>query len=537
MKRLSMKWWLVLLVALLLALMFVPYLIQQVWAQGPECPPGFVWKRMSGVGCMQEGCLDNANAKYSYTGACICIEGYKGCYEPVDYTAFDGSKCGPFCPNSTLIACVEPDAPCPGEEPAPSLGEETVEPMGSPTEGEEPSSPEEPAPGPGEEAVTPVVPATEGEEPTSPPTVSDLVRDLEEFLAGKGVNGPTPGQAAATGAATATLLMTWLMNQLLSGANREDLLKAIQQWWRGGDTAPQQKPVEKIGEGDRVPRKVPPEAKEIIPVKKPPPHIPERVPVPETPPRIPVEEDLESKARRLGRDARDYLQAFDDTLNDAKKLKDKIGGKVPDELKTDTQKKVERTVDNVLDKVRKTTKLDEAKQFVDKANTYMKDWERVDQKLKDRPVSKEAKNAVKMLETATRAATEILMQVSDRAHDTLAEVVEKVLSPFSPETAGRAKKAIEEQKEALHKVREGVVHLPTSAVRTTTSKRFGEYWEAAEKNNPELRGIKGPGAFKPVKRDFETGSEKAARWYEEFRQWLDKHGPWQLRRVKPLDPD
>jgi hypothetical protein len=316
--------------------------------------------------------------------------------------------------------------------------------------------------------------------------------------------------------------MTWLMNQLLSGANREDLLKAIQRWWRGGDTAVQQKLLE---------------SEKVTPVKKPPPAPPERGTVPRTQARTPAREDLESKARRLGRDARDYLQAFDDTLNDAKKLKDRIGGKVPDELKTDTQKKVERTFDNVLDKVRKTTKLDKAKQFVDKANTYMKDWERVDQKLKDRPVSKDAKNAVKMLETATRAATEIPMQVSDRAHDIAAETVEKILKPFSPETASRAKKGIIEQKEALHKVREGVVHLPTSAVRPATSKRFGEYWETAKKNNPELRGIKGPGAFKPVKRDFETGSEKAARWYEEFRQWLDKHGPWQLRRVKPLDPD
>lgn len=219
MRRLFMKRWLLLLVALL-ALTFVPCLIRQARAQGPECPPGFFWRRMSGVGCMQEGCLDIANAKYSYTGACICLEGYKGCYEPVDYTAFDGSKCGPFCPNSTLVACVEPDAPCPGEEPAPGPGEEAVEPVGPPTEGEEPSAPkEEPAPSPGEEAVEPVAPPTGDEEPTSPLTVSDLMRDLEEFLAGKGVKGPTPGQAAAGAAAVSALLTIWVLTNLLSGAS------------------------------------------------------------------------------------------------------------------------------------------------------------------------------------------------------------------------------------------------------------------------------------------------------------------------------
>ena len=235
-----MKRWLLLLVGLLLALTFVPYLIQQARAQGPECPPGFFWRRMSGVGCMQEGCLDIANAKYSYTGACICVEGYKGCYEPVDYTAFDGSKCGPFCPNSTLVACVEPDAPCPGEEPAPGPGEEAVEPIGPPAEGEEPSAPkEEPAPGPGEEAVEPVDAATEGEKPTSPLTVSDLVRDLEQFLAGEGVKGPTPGQAAAGAAAVSALIGAWVLINLLSGADPQAVLAAVQKWHLKGGTAPQ----------------------------------------------------------------------------------------------------------------------------------------------------------------------------------------------------------------------------------------------------------------------------------------------------------
>ena len=267
MKRLFIKRWLLLLVGLLLALTLGPYWIQQARAQGPECPPGFFWRRMSGVGCMQEGCLDIANAKYSYTGACICIEGYKGCYEPVDYTAFDGSKCGPFCPNSTLIACVEPDAPCPGEEAA-SPGEEAVEPVGPPSKGEEPSAPkEEPASSPGEEAVEPVAPAIEGEKPTSPLAVSDLVRDLEQFLAGEGVKGPTPGQAAAGAAAVSALIGAWVLVNLLSGADPQAVLAAVQKWRLKGGTAPQPsttsappKPryagpiVDKIKDGERAKR-------------------------------------------------------------------------------------------------------------------------------------------------------------------------------------------------------------------------------------------------------------------------------------------
>jgi hypothetical protein len=261
---------LLLLVALLLVLTLGPHVIEQARAQGPECPPGFKWARMSGVGCMQANCPSIANAKYTYTGHCTCVEGYKDCSKPVDYTTFDKSKCGPNCPVSELVACVKPDAPCPGEQPAPGPGQEkgaepagpateekqppspgeqpapgpgeekAVEPSGPATEEKQPPSPgEQPAPGPGEKkGAEPGAPATEGQKPTSPPTVSDLLRDLEEFLAGQGVKGPTPGQAAAGAAAVSALLGTWVLINLLSGISEEDLRKAVQQWQERGGIAP-----------------------------------------------------------------------------------------------------------------------------------------------------------------------------------------------------------------------------------------------------------------------------------------------------------
>jgi hypothetical protein len=44
-----------------------------------NCPPGFVWIRMSGIGCVQEKLP--ANAKISYEGYSICEDGYTGIYE------------------------------------------------------------------------------------------------------------------------------------------------------------------------------------------------------------------------------------------------------------------------------------------------------------------------------------------------------------------------------------------------------------------------------------------------------------------------
>ena len=101
-------------------LLFFVLLLGVVNASAIECPPGFKWVRMSGVGCVQENCMEIENAKLSYTSSCICIDGYKGCYESVDYTNFDKSKCGPNCPYSRLVACVKPGEPCPDQKTPPN---------------------------------------------------------------------------------------------------------------------------------------------------------------------------------------------------------------------------------------------------------------------------------------------------------------------------------------------------------------------------------------------------------------------------------
>lgn len=99
---------------------FVFVLIQptKISAQGPQCPPGFVWIPNSGVGCIQENCATIPNAKPSYTSQCICQDGFKACHGPVDYGSFDSTLCGPFCPNSVLISCIDSKAACPEDKPA-----------------------------------------------------------------------------------------------------------------------------------------------------------------------------------------------------------------------------------------------------------------------------------------------------------------------------------------------------------------------------------------------------------------------------------
>ncbi len=106
----------------LLVLLF----LLSISASAVECPPGFEWQRMSGVGCVQSDCNTRPHAHWSYTRACICSsmdniddpeeDKYSNpCYRSVDYESFDRSKCGAFCPSSYLEECILPDQLCPGE--------------------------------------------------------------------------------------------------------------------------------------------------------------------------------------------------------------------------------------------------------------------------------------------------------------------------------------------------------------------------------------------------------------------------------------
>ena len=186
-------------------------------AQEPQCPAGYHWDRLSGVGCVQTNCFDVANAYWSYTGQCICAEGFKACTEAVDSSGVD---CGPFCPLSRLVACIDPAAACPGA-PSPGFGEDG-QPGGGGAFGR-------PAETPGDTGRS----ADDGIPGVELPDLGTLVRDLNAFLAGEGVTSPTPGQAAATGAALATLLATWVLLQAISGAPAADALRAVSQWRAG----------------------------------------------------------------------------------------------------------------------------------------------------------------------------------------------------------------------------------------------------------------------------------------------------------------
>ena len=105
----------------LLLFVFLFFVFSSPFAMARECPPGYEWQRMSGVGCVQSDCNDIPNAHYSYTRSCVC-----GSSGSIEENSDDPNKeCRrsnnyESCPGC-VYACVYSNEDCPGEVSGPNL--------------------------------------------------------------------------------------------------------------------------------------------------------------------------------------------------------------------------------------------------------------------------------------------------------------------------------------------------------------------------------------------------------------------------------
>ena len=458
----------------LLTLILTLYLgmgsFKEAQAQEPECPPGFDWQRMSGVGCVQSNCLDIPFAKLSYTSACICLDGYKGCYEPVDST---GVACGPNCPASRLIACVQPDAACPGEEAAPTQ------------DFSEPSIVI-----PGEETV---------EEPTGElPSEADLFSDLENFLAGEGITSPTPGQITATGLTLSALLGTWVLINLLSGVPVKTSLQTIDAWRRG------QPPGEPIKEPTPTTEKPPEESKpqptEIsikaekppVTIVEPPPKTPETAepPVPEAvqPPEPsapsktpPPGETSEDRALRTVKDAQD----LDDALKNTRKQFEAFEEKIPESVRKSDEWK--NLVEPKLDKIKNLLKqgeLDKGRTWLDRLEQLIKLRDDINRDLSYLPSDKQ--EAVVWTERTLKTLSHFASDTYQRLVIDPAKKAGEAILPA--DYAKRWNKSMDELGKALSDVGQQISELPRKGTRLMTHGKLQDQAnEMLQSKSPGMR--------------------------------------------------
>ena len=130
--------------------------------------------------------------------------------------------------NAQATSIVYPPSPTPSPQPTETHTPEPTEtPTPEPTETPTPEPTETPTPEPTE---TPTLEPTETSTPEPKGVLpisddqdrdktADLVRNLEQLLAGQGVKGPTPDQAAAGAVAVSILSAIWGLANILSGAS------------------------------------------------------------------------------------------------------------------------------------------------------------------------------------------------------------------------------------------------------------------------------------------------------------------------------
>ncbi len=279
---------------------------------------------------------------------------------------------------------------------------------------------DEPADPPEEEPVDTLPQAEENSDQLiekEEPSLAKLYQDLETFLAGEGIEAPTPGMMAASGIALTALLGTWLIMNRLSGVSAEQSLEAIQAWRQGkvpsekdpldyGASAEIEDPPRDPDPDFSVDGKVEPGMEPPEPAQKsaedpllpgisdsqgpPAPHPPDpaqSTPMdadlqadsrPQTGTRPPVQESAEDRVVRGAKD----LQALDDALKQTRKDLNSFLENVPDGLKNSQiwKKHAALGIKKVEDWI-KMGELDKARDWLDRVEKLVKVRQKVAREL------------------------------------------------------------------------------------------------------------------------------------------------------------
>ena len=196
---------------------------------------------------------------------------------------------------------------------------------------------------------------------------SNLYQELETFLAGEGIQSPTPGQIAAGGVALSTLLGGWLLLNLLSGTPAEASLAAISAWQ---NQKPPQVPTATAE--PELPEKPDSEPETTQPEKTTPPHViplTAELPIDQPPPRTPASgETTEESIVRNIRDIKDLDDAVKQTNQDFEAFIDQVPASVRNSHEWQTL--VEPKLDEVKGLI-KSGELDQTRTWMDRVETLI----------------------------------------------------------------------------------------------------------------------------------------------------------------------
>jgi hypothetical protein len=350
-----------------------------------------------------------------------------------------------------------------------------------------------------------VQPAGEPEEDHSEQlTAAELYDDLEEFLAGEGIDAPTPGRMVINGLAVSTLLATWLVLNQMIGIDAETLLQVIRSWSKG-ERPPIEAEAELTSEPGDVDTQADYEEEGTTPDEK-----------------TPVKEGLEDWLLRAIEDGQD----LDDAVKKTNKDIEAFEAKIPDQVKNLNAWK--KYVEPKLKKIKslgKKAELDKGRTWLDRSKKLLKLRDEVDRDLDHLPADR--REGILVIERTLK----VLGHFAADAYDTSVvapakSAGEKVLPP---ELAKKWNKSMDELSERLSEVSQAVPEILHKGSRLVTHGKGQDQLQQIMKNDPapenrkmaeeisDIRSYKN--RSHPVEKvDFGRGIENAKRiWNHTMR--------------------
>ena len=353
-------------------------------------------------------------------------------------------------------------------------------------------------------------------------SLASLYDELEEFLAGEGIEAATPGQVGASGTAIVTLLVGWLVLNQWAGISADKSLEVIQAWKDGerpeikydGPTigAEAELPAD-YGNGDVG-------AEGEVPDTPPAPADPDETLVTK---RSPVQEGGEDRALRGIKDAQDY----DDTLKRFNKDIESFEGKIPDQVKnSEAWKKHVAPKWKKAKDLAKKGELDKARTWLDRAEKLNKVREEVDRDLDHLP--SDQREGIVWVERTIKT----LAHVASDAYETfILKPIKAVAEKILPARGARViTKSVDEVGQGVSDVGQGIGELARKGGRLVSHGKTQDNLQHTMQT-AKSQGLREEAKFHsdmlagkdrkvpPVYPDWTKSPRKVLKLYENFKKW------------------
>lgn len=290
-------------------------------------------------------------------------------------------------------------------------------------------------------------------------SVVEMYDDLEEFLAGEGIDAPLPGNMVVNGLAVSSLLAAWLVLNQMAGIDAETSMQVIKSWKKGerpsiGAEAELPSEYGDVGvQGDHDEEGTSPDKK------------------------TPAKEGFEDRLLRAVEDGQD----LDDAVKQTNKDIEAFEAKIPDQVKN--LKVWKKYVEPKLKKIKslaKKAELDKGRTWLDRSEKLLKLRNEVDRDLDHLPADR--REGILVIERTLK----VLGHFATDAYNTSVVVPAKLAGEkvLPPELSEKWNKSMDELSQGLSDVSQAVPEILHKGGRLVTDGKGQDQLQNMMENDP-----------------------------------------------------